>query len=79
MTWWVRLIRILIVRYNKQGWRMAGFDPMDDIVDSDSQQHDSIAYEVIEPIRPFVDKWLLDFYDGRDRVIRLTRNNTGSS
>jgi CRISPR/Cas system-associated endonuclease Cas1 len=53
------------------------------VVHVDNQYHDSFAYDVMEPVRLYVDEWLLDFinthvfskkdfYETRDGGIRLT-------
>jgi CRISPR/Cas system-associated endonuclease Cas1 len=50
---------------------------------TDNQYRDSFAYDVMEPIRPYVDEWLLDFtkthlfskinfYENKDGGVRLT-------
>jgi len=31
------------------------------IFHADNQYRDSLAYDVMEPVRPYVDEWLLEF------------------
>jgi CRISPR-associated protein Cas1 len=61
----------------------AGFDLMAGIVHADNQYRDSFAYDVMEPVRPYVDEWLLEFiknhvfskrefYENKDGGVRLT-------
>jgi CRISPR/Cas system-associated endonuclease Cas1 len=61
----------------------AGLDPMAGVAHSDNQYRDSFVYDVMEPIWPDVDKWLLEFlqnhifspqdiYEKKDGGIRLT-------
>ena len=53
------------------------------IVYADNQYRDSFVYDVMEPVRPYVDEWLLDyinndtfykrnFYETKDGGVRLT-------
>jgi CRISPR/Cas system-associated endonuclease Cas1 len=53
------------------------------IIHSDNQYRDSFAYDVMEPVRPSVDEWLLEFfknhlfskkefYENGDGGVRLT-------
>jgi CRISPR/Cas system-associated endonuclease Cas1 len=61
----------------------AGFDPMAGVCHTDNQYRDSFVYDVMKPVRPDVDAWLIefiqnhkysikDFYEKRDGGIRLT-------
>jgi CRISPR/Cas system-associated endonuclease Cas1 len=63
-------------------WKV-GFDSMAGVAHADNQYRDSFVYEVMEPIRPDVDAWLLeflqthifsakDFHEKKDGGIRLT-------
>jgi CRISPR/Cas system-associated endonuclease Cas1 len=65
------------------GLLRVGFDPMAGVVHADNQYRDSFGYDVMEPLRPDIDAWLLefvqkhifstkDFYKKTDGGIRLT-------
>ena len=58
-------------------------DPLSGVVHADNQHRDSYAYDVMQPVRPYVDEWLLDFinnhsfskkdfFETRDGGFRLT-------
>jgi hypothetical protein len=62
----------------------AGLDPGIGIFHADKEGRASLAYDAIEPVRPYIEAWLLcciaecrfakrDFYEEPDGTIRLTR------
>ena len=62
----------------------AGLDPGIGIFHADKEGRASLAYDAIEPVRPYIEAWLLgvlaecrfakrDFYEESDGTIRLTR------
>jgi CRISPR-associated protein Cas1 len=73
----------LLYAETRFGLLKAGLDPMAGVIHADNQYHDSFVFDVMEPLRPDVDEWLLefvqnhkfsvkDFYEKRDGGIRLT-------
>ena len=73
----------LLFAETRFGLLSADFDPMAGVAHADNQYRDSFVYDVMEPVRPDVDAWLLeffqnhkftakDFYEKKDGGIRLT-------
>jgi CRISPR/Cas system-associated endonuclease Cas1 len=44
--------------------------PMVGVVHADNPYRDSFAYDVMEPIRPDVDAWLLDFVQNHKFTVK---------
>jgi CRISPR-associated endonuclease Cas1 len=72
----------LLFDETRLGLLRAGFDPMVGVAHADNQYRDSFVYDVMEPLRPDMDAWLLefvqnhtfspqDFCENRDGGIRL--------
>ena len=73
----------LLFAETRFGLLRAGFDPMAGVVHADNQYRDSFVYDVMEPVRPYVDEWFVeyiknhvfskrDFYENKDGGVRLT-------
>jgi CRISPR-associated endonuclease Cas1 len=74
----------LAVSQMKIALAAAGLDPGIGIFHADKEGRASLAYDAIEPVRPYIEAWLLcciaecrfakrDFYEEPDGTIRLTR------